>query len=1183
MTSTTHDTPPPQPIDLSVRQRAASEVKRSFALSAGAGAGKTSVLVDRIVRLLLSGIPAENIAAITFTRAAASELMSRSRDAIEDHLEAATHTGQADEVARLNAILADFGRLTLSTIHAFCQTLLEAEALDAQWAPDTDVNDVHGAAALDAVYDAWRADFDTRHPDLIIPLRIKANERSFHHSPSVRLLADTLAENRDLSFVVADEGEVSWDEAHRALLDNRAQLVAAAAKCRNPDSCKLIAKAEPYITRLDALCDAVTSPQDCVMAALELEIPKVGRLGNSTDWDKADKKAIQQAFKDLNTWGTAWVERIGAQLHRALVLDIQAHYLPALAQARLELAQANYADLLFRSRELLMNHPEARQRLSERFSVLLIDEVQDTDPIQAEVAALLTRAAQHGGLWHQGDPRPGSLFAVGDPKQSIYRFRRADVQVWEQLQGLIEGEGEALELSQNFRSVPGIVAWVNHVFEALPGFVPQQAYRQPAALDPVVTLGAPQADDEIDALVRHLVGLKRRKAQVFDKDLGRLRTIRDSDIFVLLPSWTKAELVQEKMLLAGIECTVEGGSSFFDRDEIRLSMAALRAIEEPGDSEAIVCVLRGLFGVPFPDLAAHKLAGGSWSYFHPSPPPGPVAEALKELRRLHQERHRQSLVDLLDGLLDHTGAPAVWALTARRWNILANLDKLRAMIRQVEPTTRSSSEVIEMLERARDAGSEDQSLVDEDAGAARVMTYFKAKGLEAPVVALVYASRNTGGINHAIQRRDDGDWLAAKASSFVAPPGWSGFETSEKEALTEEQRRWMYVATTRARDQLILVDSPKGGRLYKADVARGVGSGGDDQHGLTEEIAPGVSVRHFEHALLDPVEYDESTFPELDERVDALLTEDSRPGDPEGERRRQRVLQDLAASRAASTRWRSVGNLNNRRLVTFEGGGVGPQGGTIVHQVMEHLDLTEPTEALKAQVPGLVQAFGALAGVGGELLERCQEVVLRLLALPVIDEARSAPERWREVDFAYPERGMIIAGKIDLCFPTNQKRTRWKVVDWKSHLPPEDSHLHERYRRQLAFYTQALLATVTPCQHVDAVLAGPHHEIGHADTLGELLEVVHPYLRTLVSELYGAGLHPEVGYILETRKYVELELAWTDEKIGLGLDLPERELEVARGAGWRVVAIDTSVASWPERASEALMNIFELTPDGDED
>lgn len=153
---------------------------------------------------------------------------------------------------------------------------------------------------------------------------------------------------------------------------------------------------------------------------------------------------------------------------------------------------------------------------------------------------------------------------------------------------------------------------------------------------------------------------------------------------------------------------------------------------------------------------------------------------------------------------------------------------------------------------------------------------------------------------------------------------------------------------------------------------------------------------------------------------------------------------------------------------------------------------------------------------------------------------------------------------------------------WKSYLPPEDSPLHETYRRQLAFYTRALLATVTPCQHVDAVLAGPHHEIGGADTLGELLEVVHPYLTSLVSELYGAGLHPEVGYVPETRKYVEFELAWVADKVALGLDLSERELQVARGAGWEVVAIDTTVASWPERAAEALRDVFELTPEGDE-
>ena len=125
----------------------------------------------------------------------------------------------------------------------------------------------------------------------------------------------------------------------------------------------------------------------------------------------------------------------------------------------------------------------------------------------------------------------------------------------------------------------------------------------------------------IDALITHLAHLRHSKAMVFDKALGSLRPIRDSDILILLPSWTKALVIQEKMVLAGFECTVDGGEGFFKRDEVRLSMAALRAIEEPGDSESIVRVLRGLFGVSFADLAAHRLAGGSWSYLHPSPPP----------------------------------------------------------------------------------------------------------------------------------------------------------------------------------------------------------------------------------------------------------------------------------------------------------------------------------------------------------------------------------------------------------------------------------------------------------------------------------------------------------------------------------------------------------------------------------
>lgn len=1171
----------PAPIDHAVRIQAATAVEQSCTLAAGAGAGKTSVLVDRLVHHLLAGVPAENIAAITFTRAAANELMSRSRDAIEQRLERAVTADNTAEIDKLTGILSSFGQLTLSTIHAFCKALLESEALEAKWSPDTEVANALGAAALEPLYTDWRQGFDQRHPELVLLLRAQAAETSYHQSPSIRRLADTLLENRDLEPVMAERAALDWDSARHDLLALRDGLAQALDRCLNPGACKLIAAGKPYLDQLSSLCQGLVDPQACVLAALALKVSKVGRKGNKKDWAPADKAAAHQAFKDVMAWQALWSAQIGAQLHAALVADLLAHYLPAVQAARLKLAQADFADLLFRSRRLLLERPAARERLSERFQALLIDEVQDTDPIQAEVATLLARPHDQVGPWQQSTPAPGSLFVVGDPRQSIYRFRRADVQVWEQLRDVVAHNGTALTLRQNFRSVPGIVSWVNHVFAGLPGFVAQEAFRQPATLPPVVTLQVENSSEELDALIAHLLVLRSSGAEVFDKELGVLRPLRDSDILILLPSWTVSKTLQEKLLLAGIECTVDGGASFFDRDEIRLAMAAMRAIEEPGDGEAVVCVLRGIFGVSFTDLAQHRLAEGSWSFLHPSQPPGPVSDALKELRHLHSERHRQSWADLIDGLLDATAAPAVWALTARRWSILANLDKLRALIRQIEPKTRSSSEVIEALEQLRSGGTEDLSLIDDDINSARIMTYFKAKGLEAPVVALVSATRTAGTVNHTVRRQGGDDWLAATASTSVTPPDWTDYKAAEQAALAEERRRWMYVAATRARDHLILVTSLKGGKLYGPDIASGMGSLSPALHGVAQAIAPGVSVTHIDVNRLPDVVYDRSTFPGQDAQVDALLQDVSALGDPAGEKRQRARLSALAASRRGSTRWRSVGSLGRRKVITFEGGGVGPRGGTLVHKVMEHLDLAQPSHELERQVPGLVRAFGLQANIDGELLDRCQDVVMRLLGHPVIEQARQATERWREVDFAHKVRGTVVAGRIDLCFPTNAARTDWVVVDWKSHLPPAGSPLHDRYRTQLASYARALLKTVTPCTSVNPVLAGPHQEIGIGSQLADKLEVVHPYLVELLATLHQAGHEPEVGLELDGRPYVILELAWEEERIGLGLDLSPQEIAVTEQAGWTLVLADTTQPAWPSRSREALLALFEI-PDDDE-
>lgn len=1174
------------PADEAVRQQAIGQVSESIALSAGAGAGKTSVLVKRLVQHLLAGVPPRAIAAITFTRAAANELASRSRDAFEVRLSEASKAGDRAKVALLEGIIGQLGELTVSTIHSFCQDLLLQEALESRWAPDTEVANIQGSAALESVYQSWRADFNDRHPRWGLLLRRWAQDEAPFNGTSVRTLVDTLLANQDLEPWVADAQSVDLEVALDELEAIRGEIVVLMGKCLKPQTCKLYAKVVPVPARLEEFL--ALEGEASVFAAMEYDVPRAGRAGRAGDWASGAKTALLDAVKSLMTWQERWKTCIGEQIHRALIDDFKGHYLPAFKAARLDNAQADFSDLLFRSRELLVGSLEARRRLSARYQVVLIDEVQDTDPIQAEVAALLTRAEPQEEPWHSGAPVAGQLFAVGDPKQSIYRFRRADVAVWRNLQGLIARQGHALALECNFRSVPGIVNWVNHTFAQLPDFQPQRAERSAAELDPVVQVQVEPGQDEIDALVRHFCALKASKARVYDKEREELRPVEDRDLLILVPAWTNAADIQERMILAGVECTVEGGKSFFKRDEIRLSLAAMRVIDEPQDSEAAVCALRGLFGISHAELVRHRAAGGSWSSLSPSQPPGDVGEALKLLGRLHKERHKHSWVELLDEVLAHTGATAVWSLMKRRWSALANLDKFRTLIRQLEPRTRSSTEVLEaLLSLEAGSGTEDLSVVDDDNQAARVMTYFKAKGLEAPVVAVVCANRKTPSIQGAtVTREGGGDALAVVASKTIVPPGWADFEQAEKEENREERRRWMYVAATRARDQLVMVRSKASKALFEMDVNRGLGPATEDGHATVYDVAKDVQVRTFMGHLLPPVVYDESTFPGLDLQVDELLIQTLAGGDPKGEERQRGHLELVAASRRSSSRWRSVGNLTMRKMVEMEGGGVGPRGGDVVHRVMEHLDLTRPDDELRALVPELTRAFATVVGIQGEVVERCQEVILRLLELPIIDEARRAPELWREVPFAYPERGIVVAGRIDLCFPVDPGRTRWKVVDWKSHLPPTGSELHKIYQRQLAYYAQALLETVTPCRHVEPVLAGPHQELGHADWLAEKLELVIPELVDLVSALAEAKAEPEIGYEPEFRQYVQLELAWPQARLGLGLDLTDKEAKLLKNNGWRVAQVQTQGATWAQEAADKvfeLLGLSALTNDDDEE
>ncbi len=1123
-------------VDQDIRDRAIRETERSFALAAGAGSGKTSVLTARVLELLVRGVAPGRIAAITFTEKAAGELQARVRDLLERQLAEGSD-------ATLEGALQQLPDLQLSTIHAFCQRLLTLEALEARWAPDTEVlAAVIQSEGVASAYRRWTDGFAERHPASAFLVR------SLVSSKALREAAFAMVAFRDLAPVV-DVLPFDAAAAFPGLLEARQRLLDAAATCIAPTTDKLLASNRTVLAMLE---EAVSlPPAEAVAYAVASSASPKRTGGRKPDWPGGGKQDFLDALAHLE----AWRQGQWARLHGLVVTDLAEHFLPAAEAAKADHGVADFDDLLFRAAELLAIDP-VRARLAGRYDALLVDEVQDTDPIQAEVAALLTRPPLAGGPWNAHAPEPGRLFAVGDPRQSIYRFRRADVATWDELQALIVAGGEQLTLVQNFRSVPGVVDWVNATFRNLPGYVPQKAFRSGASLEPVVRLAC-EPDEQHEAIARYLLQLMA-DGQVADRETGELRPLRWSDVMLLLPAWSASERLRDALTRAGIPSLVEGGGAFFERDEVRLCLAALHVLDEPADEERTVFVVRGLFGIDWPTLAAHKALGGAWRHTVPDPPPGPVADAYRVLSELARQRGRRPWVDLLDDLLGRTRAAATWAGLQGGEARIANLDKLRALLRQVELSARSPSEALRLLDELDK--EKDLSRDDLDNDAVRITSYFKAKGLEAPVVVLPHANRKRDGVVAAVDRT--AREVAIKVGPLV-PRDWEEREQADKDASDAERARWMYVAATRARDQLVLVDY-------------------EEAKLLQEHVDVGLSLATpVDWTELPEVPWREETFPGLDDAVDGWLQEPApMSGDPDPtDAWHAARVESLRASRSACTRWRSVQEVAARERVARRGSPVGQVGGRVVHDVLELLDLSQPVDELMPRVEPLARAAAAELGLEPELLPACVDIVHGILGHPVLEWARLAPERWVEVPFTIRDKGRLVSGRIDLAFPTDASRTRWIVVDWKSDLPARDTPAWRNYQRQLQLYAKALLATVSPCEHVETILVGPHADLGAADHADEAVAEVLPELADGLRALLEAGAPvPRVGGDAGDPVVAFAELAWDEAKVALCVGQPEEEVAALRAQGWSVASAQPEGVSWAEEALDALRKPLGLGP-----
>src|SRR4051794_19438114 len=462
--------------DQSERDAVRTRLDETLFVEAGAGTGKTTVLVARIVELVTADgpglpVPMRSVAAITFTEKAAGEL----RDRVRAELEKQSRDDTVDPERRARCIdaLESLDDAAICTLHAFAQRILTAFPIEAGLPPRIDVHDE--VSSLLSFEERWRRTRDDLldDPELEASLLVLlAAQAQLVH---IRRVAEFLDDNWDLLDRIDEPPPLPAVDL-TAWLAELEGVCGQADDCRNADDKLLarVAELEEHGERLRAAVDDAARIELLIAEKPSFKVSRVGQKGNWTDIDDPRARIValgEQRDDVVKEVTDAALRRIAKFLAARTAAD---------AADRRRAGELEFHDLLVLCRALLRDPasgPHVRRQLRERYQRLLIDEFQDTDPIQVEIAALLAATDDDADSrdWQSTPVRPGRLFFVGDPKQSIYRFRRADISCF--LAARDHFADQPVRLTTNFRSTPAVLDWINHVFERLiiasPGAQPE--------------------------------------------------------------------------------------------------------------------------------------------------------------------------------------------------------------------------------------------------------------------------------------------------------------------------------------------------------------------------------------------------------------------------------------------------------------------------------------------------------------------------------------------------------------------------------------------------------------------------------------------------------------------------------------------------------------------------------------
>lgn len=1035
-------------IDKEDRDKILSDLHTNFLVEAGAGSGKTTSLVGRMVNIIATGTGTiDQIVAITFTKKAADELKMRFQSELEKSMKS-NHVNK-DLIAEA---LQNIDQIYLGTVHSFCAKLLRERPIEANL--DINFQELDDDADLQLLEEAWN-DYLLQIQDEQ-PQTLQQLEEMGLSVEKLFESLKTLKEYPDVEWVVDVVDKPELESTYVALMnlikEARRSIPNVVPEKGYDDTQKLILKA----IRRDKV---VASPTEKDLLAILESFDKNIKVTQNRWVSKEDAKYYAGKLQDFVETSIKPLLRQWREHTHPMIINFLKGAYEHYAQLKKERSLLNFQDLLMKTADLLKHNAEVRQYFQHKYRFLLVDEFQDTDPIQAEMMFYLTGEEMFEKDWTKCIPKPGSLFVVGDPKQAIYRFRRADIDTYNQVKQLIqETGGEVLELTMNFRTLDSVTELLNSVFIH---HLPDKETNYQAAYRPLNSFHEDQGDT--------FSGIKRlsvpidftKKDEIMNEDAKNItlqiqhlikQGYKPKDFMIITRYNNEIPFYARSLEQVGIPVNISGEVVIGESLVFQELVILLQTFRDTTDEVSFVAALRGIFfGISDDELYQWKQAGGRFTIFSDIPEAlheetkRKFANALEKMRMYNDWIRTSSPTVAIERILEDIGFYPLLMKKGGNKRTLKSLLSILSHLKQFESEGHSAYH--QVFNRLLDLVNEKTEVlnIEGDQDAVRVMNVHKAKGLEAPIVFLACPAKKVdveSKIQHHIKREHSVSKgyfaFSEKKGEFqrkdiAYPLNWESFKSEEFHYLESEELRVIYVAATRAEKALIISSCKNNERTNPWNILLQI---------------DGIETIELNDESLEE-QSPSSQFIDLQDVVEHTLN-----------------LNNWIEEKAVNTYdyWSPTKDKDYSLITDIlrtEGGGL--NWGSFVHELFEKM-----VKYRDVEIEPFARSLLTKYELEEERLEEAMEIAEQFKASPIWKELNTATEVLTEVPFTKMVKkgetlfqylgeektpdNVYVTGVIDLIYKGTDG---WVIVDYKTDRPTKEEDfekLSRFYENQIKFY-----------------------------------------------------------------------------------------------------------------------------------